>query len=328
MQYKVSVIIPIYKVSRFIERCAESLMQQTLNEVEYIFVNDATPDNSMELLRGVIARHPAHAAQVKIVEHEHNKGLPAARNTGLAAATGEYIFHCDSDDYVEPEMLEHLYNAAKKKNADVVWCDWFLTFEKKERYMRQPSYDTSMDALKAMLSGGMKFNVWNKLVRRSLYVDYNILFPEGNGMGEDMTMLLLFVHANVVEYLPKAYYHYVKYNSGAFSQTYSNKHLEELKYNVKRVEQYIKRHCGDVLEQEIAFLKLEAKFPFLVIGASRELLDLWRSWFPEANTYIGKNDKISVRSRMLQKAAAKGYYWFVWLHYYLVIRFMYGIVYR
>ena len=144
---KVSVIIPIYNVSRFIERCACSLMQQTLNEVEYIFVNDATPDNSMELLRGVIARYPARAAQVKIVEHEHNKGLPAARNTGLAAATGEYIFHCDSDDFVEPEMLEHLYNAAKEKDADIVWCDWFLTFARNERYMKQPSFETSMEAV-------------------------------------------------------------------------------------------------------------------------------------------------------------------------------------
>ena len=80
-------------MSRFIERCAESLMQQTLDGVEYIFVNDATPDNSIELLRGVLGRYPGKAAQVKVIEHAQNKGLLAARNTGLAVATGEYVFH-------------------------------------------------------------------------------------------------------------------------------------------------------------------------------------------------------------------------------------------
>ena len=103
---KVSVIIPIYKVEAFIERCAATLMEQTLPEVEYIFVDDATSDNSIDVLEEVIARYPQRKGQVRIVHNAENKGLPAARNTGLALATGEYIFHCDSDDYVEPSMLE------------------------------------------------------------------------------------------------------------------------------------------------------------------------------------------------------------------------------
>ena len=100
---KVSVIIPIYKVEAFIVRCVNSLMRQTLSDIEYIFVNDATPDNSMALLQLIVNSYPERKEQVRIVEHEYNQGLPAARNSGLAVATGKYIFHCDSDDYMEDE---------------------------------------------------------------------------------------------------------------------------------------------------------------------------------------------------------------------------------
>ena len=99
---KVSVIIPIYKVEKFIERCVCSLMEQTLQEVEYIFVDDATPDKSIEVLERCLTLYPNRKSV--ILHHAQNQGLPAARNTGLQVASGKYIFHCDSDDYVEQDM--------------------------------------------------------------------------------------------------------------------------------------------------------------------------------------------------------------------------------
>lgn len=96
----VSVIIPIYKVESFIVRCVESLFNQSLSEgVEFIFVNDATPDRSVELLQEQLGFFPSRKEQVILLEHAENKGLPAARNTGLSVAKGEYVFHCDSDDF-------------------------------------------------------------------------------------------------------------------------------------------------------------------------------------------------------------------------------------
>ena len=169
-----SVIIPVYNVERFIVRCATSLMEQSCQNVEYIFIDDATADNSIALLRNVIGRYPDRIKDVKIVSHATNLGLPAARNTGLGIATGEYVFHCDSDDFVDADMLSELYSVAKISNADIVWCDWFLSFKKNERYMKQPEYTEPIAALKAMLCGIMKFNVWNKLVRRNLYIENNI----------------------------------------------------------------------------------------------------------------------------------------------------------
>ena len=105
---RVSIITPIFKVRNFIERCVCSLFEQTLQDVEYIFVDDASPDDSIEILKSCIERYPERKAQVTILTHEQNKGLPAARNTGLAVATGEYVFHCDSDDFVETDMLEEM----------------------------------------------------------------------------------------------------------------------------------------------------------------------------------------------------------------------------
>lgn len=325
---KVSVIIPIYNVEAFIARCVESLMVQTLNDVEYIFVNDATKDNSMTILRSIIMKYPQRENQIKLLNHSRNLGLPAARNTGLRAASGEYIFHCDSDDFVESNMLENMYNTAVLRNADIIWCDWYLSFGKNERYMKQPSYDSPKNALKGMLGGAMKFNVWNKLVKHSLYVDNNIKFPEGYGMGEDMTMMLLFACAKKVTYLPGAFYHYVKLNAEAFTQTYSERHFLSLKYNVECVENFIRAKFADELDMELAYLKLEVKFPFLIMDVDKKLYRRWQETYPEANKYILCNRYISTRSRFVQWCAWKKQFWIVRLYCQLIHRLIYGIIYR
>lgn len=327
MEYSVSVIIPVYNVGKFIERCVRSLMEQTMDNVEYIFVDDASPDNSIQILQEVLADYPKRRDNVRILTHAENKGLPAARNTGLAVAQGKYIFHCDSDDFVEPDMLEQLYGKAIECDADIVWCDWYLTFENSERYMTQPAYDTPLEALKAMLSGVMKYNVWNKLVRRSIYVENKIEFPAGYGMGEDMTIMLLFAYAERISYLSHAFYHYVKLNTNAFSQTYSKRHLQELQHNVATITDKLETLFGNTLEQEISFLKLEAKFPFLFSNDSKKR-KLWQEWYPEANRFILQNHNISMRSRLIQWCAWKNLNFIVSIYRWLLNRIVYGIIYK
>ena len=324
---KVSVVVPIYGVEKFIFHCVESLMKQTMQDIEYIFVNDATLDKSMEVLQSVLTSYPERRENVRIIHHDKNKGLPAARNTGLAIATGEYVFHCDSDDYLEANALEEMYLTAKQDNSDIVWCDWFLSYESNERYMKQPSYKTSNEALISMLSGGMKYNVWNKLVRRNLYKENKITFPSGYGMGEDMTMIMLMSYAKNISYLPKAFYHYVKTNTEAFSQTYSKRHLEDLQYNVTRIENFIIEKYGSKLEKELNFFKLEAKFPFL-ISTKKEKYSLWSSWYPEANKYIWENTNISFRSKFIQICASHRLFWIVRLYNIFVVKIIYGILYK
>ena len=146
-------------------------------------------------------------------------------------------------------------------------------------------------------------------------------------MGEDMTMMMLFAHANKIKYLPEAFYHYVKLNTDAFSQTYSDKHIVELRYNVDRIIDYIRSFFGDSLEKNLAFFKLEVKFPFLISGDSKKY-QLWKEWYPEANTYILQNKNISARSRWIQWFAWKGHFWIVKLYHFLLMKVVYGIIYK
>ena len=323
----ISVIIPVYKVEDFIVRCANSLMQQTMEEVEFIFVDDATPDNSIGVLKDCLQQYPERQGQIIILRHEKNQGLPAARNTGLKVATGEYIYHCDSDDFLEPEALEVMYKTAKAQDADIVWCDWFLSFVKNERYMKQPYYTTTHEALKGILNGRMKYNVWNKMVKRKLYVDNDIWFPTGYGMGEDMTMIRLFACAEKVAYVPRAFYHYVKLNGGAFTNTFSDRHLKDVLYNTELTVAFLEAKCGQDVKAAIAAFKLTVKYPFL-ISDNYHMYRLWRTCFPEVNHAVSSMEGQSLRSRVLQWAAFHGQFWLLWLHYKLVYKLVYGVIYK
>ncbi len=328
MKYKVSVIIPLYGVEAFVEKCAASLMRQTLHEVQFVFVDDAAKDRSVEVLEETLKKFLHRQGDVKVVRHEQNLGLPAARNSGLLEAEGEYIFHCDGDDFVEPEMLEQLYAFAKSHDLDAVWCDWFLSYAQSERRMTQPALANAEEAVKAMLSGGMKYNVWNKLIRRSVYERSGISFPAGYGMGEDMTVIRLFARCRSVGYLPKAFYHYVKTNATSFCQVYSSRHTEELKHNVLSTLADLQSVYGKTLENEYAFFKLEAKFPFLISDGSNGKYRLWTEWFPEANGYILRNPYVSLRSRLVQWLAAHRLFLLVRFYNWLLFDVIYKRLYK
>lgn len=329
MQYpKISVIVPIYGVEKFIRRCAESLLSQTLEGVEYIFVNDATKDNSIKVLHEVIETYKNRSLDIKIINHPINRGLPAARNTGLRVATGEYIYHCDSDDFLESNALELYYNAAITKNADFVWSDYYISYGSKEIYKKQPDCSSISDVLDATLSGKMKYNVWNKLVRRTVYVQNEILFPEGYSMGEDMTMIKLMSCSGNVAYVNEALYHYVQLNSSSMMQNcFSDNHIRALKHNCEDVVAYLKKKYADDYNVSIYSFALLIKWPFLTTS-DRSLYEVWSSWIPEANEYIWKDAGVSKRIKFVEWLASKKMFTLVQLHYWVVIRFYYSIRYR
>ena len=114
---KVSVCIPVYGVEKYIERCARSLFEQTMkDDIEFIFVNDCTPDKSIEVLQKVLEEYPNRKEQVKIIHHEINRGVSAARKTALMNSHGEYIIFCDSDDWVDTNLYEVMYKKAVEEN--------------------------------------------------------------------------------------------------------------------------------------------------------------------------------------------------------------------
>ncbi len=309
---EVSVIIPVFKVERFAERCARALMEQTLQGAEFIFVDDASPDGSMDIIRRVVAEYPRRT--VRFLVHPENKGLPAARNTGLKAASGNYIWHCDSDDYPEPEFLEKMYAAASRSKADMVYCDFYLDFGSSRKYMSTPDYAGPEQMIKeGFLAGQMKFNVWNKLISRSLYEKTGYLYPEGHSMGEDMTIIGIATAATSCYRVPEALYHYEKTNGNAFSNTFSQRHLDDILFNTHRAISFL--DAWDVSDKALftALFKLNVKLPFLFSGRYDQYR-LWREWFPEANVYIRGNRYLPFRTRLVQQFAAWGLWPLVWLY--------------
>ena len=322
----ISVIVPVYGVEPFAERCARALMEQTLADgVEFLFVDDASPDRSMEIIRQVIEEYPKRQKQVKILTLSQNRGLPAARNTGLDAARGQYIVHVDSDDNLEPQMLAEMLAAARRTGADYVWSDWFLTFADNQRAMAEPDAASPDEALRLQLSGRMKYNVWNKMLARRLYDETGIRFPEGYGMGEDMTMIMLLCKARRVAHVGQPLYHYLRTNPGAFTADSAKRaaSLNSLKHNADRVIEYLS--VNGVAPELIDRFKLSAKWPLLV-SDSPEDFATWRRWWPEANGAISRCC-MSLRSRLLQQTAARGWRW-PSLLYNKLIKTLYGKIYR
>ena len=126
----VSIIVPVYKVEDYIRECLDSILAQTYPYFELILVDDGSPDNC-----GRICDDYAKGDNRIKVVHKVNGGISSARNAGLEVAKGEWIMHVDGDDWIEPDMLEKMYAVAEKSQADIVYCDFYLSYEKNERYM-------------------------------------------------------------------------------------------------------------------------------------------------------------------------------------------------
>lgn len=327
-QIDISVIIPIYGVEKYIEKCARSLMEQTLSHgVEYIFINDSSKDESVAILKRVLLDYPLKSSMVQIIDHETNKGLPSARNTGLRNAKGEYIVHVDGDDYIEPQMLEMLLAKAKEESADFVWCDYYLSCLEKKRIIYQPTFNTPLEAVKGMLRGSMKYNVWNKMCKRSLYYENGITFPDGYSMGEDLTMIMVALHAKKCSSVNVPLYNYVQ-SPDQMTATFNEEKYNALLYNCNRVWRYIDANFHHLfLESDYAALCQLMKWPFLLDGKKCSF-ERWRQWFPESNRYIWETKGVNRRIKIVEWCASLNLWPVVWLHYLVVIKFYYGIVYK
>ena len=181
----VSVLVPVYNVSNFIERCAHSLFQQTFEDIEYIFVNDCTPDNSIEKLQKVMEQYPNRKERIKIVHHEKNRGLAAARNTAIDNSSGKYIQHIDSDDWIEPGMIEQMYNKAEAEQADIVVCDFIIEKKNKKEYCSDFVPQKQEDYFLAAVSRKAYASLINKFVARRLYENPECRPVEGLNVSED-----------------------------------------------------------------------------------------------------------------------------------------------
>lgn len=299
---QISVIVPIYNVAKYIEKCVCSLMEQTLDDIEYIFVNDCTPDNSIEILQKTLDRYPNRKVSCKIIHHEINKGLTSTRNTGLAIATGEYIAHCDSDDWVEKTMYEELYYKAKKENADVVYSNINMVFPHSSQIHNAANFSKDKTILMKNYISSIWSVLWNFIAKRELYEINNLKSPTHLCYCEDFWLSVrLFHFANKIEYINKAFYNYNRLNKGSITHNLNNRtEKQEQTAYLETIEFFKEQGLLEEYEQELSWRILKSKQE-LVLDSSRhkEFLEM----FPTSHKYIWTcpyiNKKLKIMMWML-----------------------------
>lgn len=304
---KVSVLIPVYGVEKYIRRCAVSLFEQTLEEVEYIFVDDCSEDKSISVLEETIERFPNSYAKVKILHHSENRGSAAARNTALNMATGEYIIVIDSDDFIESTMLEDLYNSAIDDMADIVVSDYWVNFKDRTVYKKQKAPTTGYECLKALLRGELHASTSNKLVARKLFIDNNIFHYEGLNFSEDMSVLFrLFYYARKVSYLPHAYLHYVQYNTFSYTTTISENSRKNIIRLVDIVETFfqVNKIQDNDLWRDIDYYKLSVK-SILLVSCSKEERGQYCNIYNDSVQYLCQHPTLPFHYKCIVLLASK-----------------------
>lgn len=210
---KVSILVPVYNVEDYIQRCAVCLFEQTYNNIEYIFVDDASPDKSITILKNTIKRYPNREKDVRIITHEKNRGLAVARNTAISNATGDYIFIVDSDDYMEKQTIEWMVEKQEETDADIIIGDYFVHSEKGIKKVNFPRFKKKEDLILGMLDTNGFHTVWNKLIRRSLYVNNHIMVKEGCNVDEDRIQMVQATYfAKKFAFIDHYTYHYNNLN--------------------------------------------------------------------------------------------------------------------
>lgn len=234
-KYKVSILVPIYGVEKYIKRCAISLFEQSYSDIEFIFINDCTTDNSINILEKVISHYPNRVSQTKIIHHKSNMGLGGARNTAVESATGDFLFHVDSDDYIDAYCIEKCVKKQLETNADVVSVNIMKLYPNRNLILQIPNFPSPKELNLALIRHDIPNNIWGRLIRTSLYKNNGIIVEERVGMSEDLNVLpRLLYYANTVANVNEVLHYYECSNMSSYTYKFSEIKIKETEktYNV------------------------------------------------------------------------------------------------
>lgn len=281
----VSVIIPVYGVEKYIEKCARSLFEQTLVDIEYLFVDDCTPDKSIEILKDVAVKYPER--KIQILHQQSNKGVSAARELALSKANGKYLAFCDSDDWVCPNMYEVLVNIAEQNRADIVGCGFNEVSNGIITCHRFPqNIDDYNLIFKPECFGGIFGALWNKLIRRDFFEQESCALWKTITMWEDSCLLIpLRLHSKKTVFIHDCLYNY-NINQSSMTATFSLRKVYDAIEATRRLENYFKENNFQKDSNcLIKFLKQSSK-EVLLRYPNKENIQLWKNVFPESKYYI------------------------------------------
>lgn len=290
-QPKVSILVPVYGVERYIERCTESLMEQTYEDIEYIFVDDATPDRSIEILEDVVARYPKRRSQVRILQHKNNKGISAARNTAVAAAVGMYMLHVDSDDYIAKEAIEKLVYAAQTSKADIVIFDT-IELRKDGEVLFQAEYENRETYIKGLLQHTNRCAHWNKFYRTDFYKHTGIQSVENVRLGEDYAVTPRLVHqAKKISVLHEGLYYYETRNQSSYVHNLNRAAIESQHLADRVLVDYFRSVPDKAVWADVIDILPQRTVVSLVKRSGRESWEMIREIYSEELQLSGRGLK-------------------------------------
>lgn len=305
---KVSILVPIYNVSDFIQYCCESLFSQTYDNIEYIFVNDCTPDNSIELLDKCVARHPEVGNKVKVFHHSVNRGLAASRLTGLENVSGDAIMFLDSDDYLEPDAVETLVDIMKKDNSDVVSAGYIHEFGNGKTFVEYPPSVNVEEYLLLLLERKVKCNIWARLYKKELF-EHDVNFIEGINNGEDYVVVSrLFYYANKITNISKPILHYLHFNSSSYSSQYKRTNLDQVVAAERYIRDFYKKIGNNQLLEAhyVGNLKLKSEQIVIYLRSDAKISEDYNyilSLFPNESADNSFQNKLHLQDRLILKLA-------------------------
>lgn len=294
-----SIIMPVYNAQDTLERTLRSIVSQLSRDVELVIVDDGSTDSTPAIL----SRFAGENAGACQVIRQENAGAAAARNAALDYARGDFLTFIDADDLFLDQAVE---TVLRELPADILGWDWRSVDDGKSRRFRQASYSTPEEALRNLMGGTMKWNLWLFAVKRSLVRDNGIRFLDGADMGEDMAfMLKCFSCAGDVKQIHEVLYEYNASNPSSISQQMNERRREEVSRNLASAEAFFTgKEREGLFRRYLPHLKLYIKLP-LLIGLSKEDYTVWYGWFPESHAYAMGNPALPFRTRLLQWLASK-----------------------
>ena len=256
MSYKVSVIVPVYNVERYLDKCLNSLVNQSLEEIEIIVVNDGSPDDSQLIIDDYVKRYPN---KIKSFIKE-NGGLSETRNFGVERASGEFIGFVDSDDYVEDDMYEKMYKKAIKDNSDIVCCgiSYLYKDSMKRVYFKNPSlFGVSIRKSPDCIIHANSYACM-KIYRRSMWVENGISFPSSKMYFEDTaTIYGALIYANRISIVNEPLYIYRKSDDTSITNTVDNKVFDMLRACERMLRTYQKNEVFDLFSEQLQYVCLK-----------------------------------------------------------------------
>ena len=296
---KVSVIVTIYNREKYIEKCVRSLMEQTLDDVEFVCVDDASTDASLLKLNRVLEDYPNRKSMVNIICLENNAGRAIARQIGIEHVKGEYVIHVDSDDWIDKDMLELLYTKAKETNADIVGCNLTHEYGTHQQIFKQSYSGDVEEDIRRLLNGRLFPSLCTSLTRTDLIKEHQITFPQGLDTGEDLLFnLSLYLVAHKVVGIDNPSYHYRHTeDSGSFQHT--EKSINSVIEVACRIETLM-RETGNYekYEEDILFRKFSMKCALVTDFKNDAYNKKWLNLFPETHSYIWKYKQFSWKRRV------------------------------